>query len=103
MEKSNRVQAALIINIFGTAVLMPWSEFEHLYVLLDDLFYEKTGSELIFHQIRSQVSHKKGQTLHDIYSYIHEFYNIKRDACDLLEKQEYSFLRKFLIDRKSVV
>ncbi|WWR15387.1 hypothetical protein V1224_13045 [Lachnospiraceae bacterium JLR.KK008] len=99
MEKSNRVQAALIINIFGTAVLMPWSEFEHFYVLLDDLFYEKTGSELIFHQIRSQVSHKKGQTLHDIYSYIHEFYNIKRDVCDLLEKQEYSFLRKYLIPR----
>ncbi len=57
----------VIVNVFDTAVLTPWSRTKDMYFLLDDLFAKMTDSNLVFHELRSRYDRCKDMTIHDIY------------------------------------
>lgn len=48
-------QAVIKVNVFDTVLMRDFSEWSNLYYLMDDFFYERTGSNLVFHRIMEQL------------------------------------------------
>lgn len=90
------MKKTVIIDVFGTAVNLPWETIEESYFLLDGYFKKYNGCNTPFHELKKTIDLiapvLNPEKKYDLFSQI---FGIDRSFCQRLQKKEEENLLKY--------